>query len=168
MSDYIPFDIQKEIIKSVPDVESLIRFRSVSKSWKSFINSPQFIAGYGVRLSQPHRLILRYIVADSFEEKYISFLDDNDTFKQQHDSPPTVSDLIKQLENFSIVVGSSHGLWCLCGNIDSEKRIVVLWNPSIRKSIGIVVPYEFNRSPFKTTVFGFGVSPLQVLADDSM
>ncbi|GJX46293.1 probable LRR receptor-like serine/threonine-protein kinase isoform X2 [Tanacetum coccineum] len=59
MSDFIPFDIQKEIIKRVPDVESLIRFRSVSKSWKSFINSPQFIAGYDVRLSQPHRLILR-------------------------------------------------------------------------------------------------------------
>ncbi|GKC65886.1 probable LRR receptor-like serine/threonine-protein kinase isoform X2 [Tanacetum coccineum] len=59
MPDFIPFDIQKEIIKRVPDVKSLTRFRSVSKSWKSFINSPQFIAGYDVRLSQPHRLILR-------------------------------------------------------------------------------------------------------------
>ncbi|GJS20103.1 probable galacturonosyltransferase 7 isoform X2 [Tanacetum coccineum] len=51
MSDNIPFEIQMEIIKKVPDVGSLIRFRSVSKPWKSFIDSPQCIAGSGVRLS---------------------------------------------------------------------------------------------------------------------
>ncbi|GKB27294.1 reverse transcriptase domain-containing protein [Tanacetum coccineum] len=160
MSDNIPFEIQMEIIKKVPDVESLIRFRSVSKPWKSFIDSRQCIAGYNVHLSQPHRLILRYIDLDSFEEKYLSFLDDNDTFTQQHDSPPIVSDLIKQLEKFSEVVGSSHGLWCLFGYHDSGKSILVLWNPSIRKSVGIVVPYDFNMFPYKTTVFGFGVCPV--------
>ncbi|GJS20099.1 F-box/kelch-repeat protein-like protein [Tanacetum coccineum] len=161
MSDNIPFEIQMEIIKKVPDVESLIRFRSVSKEWKSFIDSPQCIAGYYVRLSQPHRLILRYIDLDSFEAKYISFLDDNDTFTQENDSPPIVSDLIKQIEEFSKVVGSSHGLWCLYGNDDSGERMVVLWNPSIRKSVGIVVPYDvFDTSPYKTTVFGFGVCPV--------
>ncbi|GJV25953.1 reverse transcriptase domain-containing protein [Tanacetum coccineum] len=160
MSDNIPFEIQMEIIKKVSDVESLIRFRSVSKEWKCFIDSPQCIAGYNVRLSQPHRLILRYIDMDSYEEKYVTFLDDNDTFTQLHDSPPTVPDLIKQLEDFSKVVGSSHGLWCLYGNTDSGKRMVVLWNPSIRKSIGIVVPYVFSGPPYKTTVFGFGVCPV--------
>ncbi|GJW63531.1 F-box protein-like protein [Tanacetum coccineum] len=131
MSDNIPFEIQMEIIKKVPDVESLIRFRSVSKQWKSFIDSPQCIAGNGVCLSQPHRLILRYIDLDSFEEKYVSFLDDNDNFTQQNDSPPIVSDLIKQIEEFTKVFGSSHGLWCLYENNDS--------------------------APYKTTAFGFGV-----------
>ncbi|GKD42250.1 reverse transcriptase domain-containing protein [Tanacetum coccineum] len=34
---------------------SMIRFRSVSKPWMSFIDSPEFITGFGVRHSQPHR-----------------------------------------------------------------------------------------------------------------
>ncbi|GKB61169.1 ribonuclease H-like domain-containing protein [Tanacetum coccineum] len=43
MSDNIPFDIQTEIIKRAP-VKSVIRFRTVSKSWKSLIDSSEFIA----------------------------------------------------------------------------------------------------------------------------
>ncbi|GJW71534.1 hypothetical protein Tco_0128451, partial [Tanacetum coccineum] len=31
---------------------------SVSKPWKSFIDSFEFIAGYGARDTQPHRLLL--------------------------------------------------------------------------------------------------------------
>ncbi|GJW60406.1 ribonuclease H-like domain-containing protein, partial [Tanacetum coccineum] len=41
MSDNIPFDIQTEIIKRAP-VKSVIRFRTVSKSWKSLIDSSEF------------------------------------------------------------------------------------------------------------------------------
>ena len=39
MSDNIPFEIQTEIIKKVPDIKSLIRFRAVSKPWKSLIDT---------------------------------------------------------------------------------------------------------------------------------
>ncbi|GJZ37139.1 zinc finger, CCHC-type containing protein [Tanacetum coccineum] len=60
MSDNIPFKIQTEIIKRVSDVKSLIGLRSVSKQWKSLIDSSQFIAGYGARKTQPHSLFLRY------------------------------------------------------------------------------------------------------------
>nr|GEY61797.1 hypothetical protein [Tanacetum cinerariifolium] len=60
MSDNIPFDMQMEIIKRVPDVKYLIRFRAVSKPWKSFIDSSEFITCYGARCSQPHHLLLRY------------------------------------------------------------------------------------------------------------
>nr|GFB36627.1 hypothetical protein [Tanacetum cinerariifolium] len=60
MSDNVPFDMQMEIIKRVSDVKSLIRFRAVSKPWKSFIDSSEFITCYGARRSQPHHLLLRY------------------------------------------------------------------------------------------------------------
>ncbi|MFS7957923.1 putative F-box domain-containing protein [Helianthus anomalus] len=36
MSDNVPFEIQEELIKRLP-VKSLIRFRSVSKSWKAVV-----------------------------------------------------------------------------------------------------------------------------------
>ncbi|GJV58084.1 F-box protein-like protein [Tanacetum coccineum] len=142
-----------EIIKKVPDLKHLIQFRSVSKEWKSFIDSPHFIAFFGFRVTQPHRLILNCM------DEYLCFLDDNHTFTQQQDSPPIVSDLIKQFQQFSIVVGSSCGSWCLEGNI-SGRNMLVLWNPSIRRSVAIVVPYDFSY-PYKTTTFfGFGVCPV--------
>nr|GFA21054.1 hypothetical protein [Tanacetum cinerariifolium] len=68
MSDNIPFDMQMEIIKRVSDVKSLIRFRSVSKQWKSFVDSSEFIACYGARRSQPHHLLLRYKEAKEDKE----------------------------------------------------------------------------------------------------
>ncbi|KAK9077307.1 hypothetical protein SSX86_005644 [Deinandra increscens subsp. villosa] len=45
MSDNIPFELQLEIIKRLP-VEPLLRFRSVSKTWKSLIDSSDFTADY--------------------------------------------------------------------------------------------------------------------------
>ncbi|GJS70358.1 retrovirus-related pol polyprotein from transposon TNT 1-94 [Tanacetum coccineum] len=65
-----------EIIKRVPDVKSLIRFRAVSKPWKSFVDSPEFITGYSARDTHPHRLLLRYRDnVHPYEFKYVSFVD---------------------------------------------------------------------------------------------
>ncbi|GJX89753.1 F-box protein-like protein [Tanacetum coccineum] len=158
MSDNIPFDIQMEIIKRVPDVKSLIRFRAVSKQWKSFIDSSEFIACYGARRSQPHHLLLRY--EESIEVKYLSFLDDVSFPHQQQDFAPNVPLLIKQLI-YSEVIGSSCGLWCLhdYSSLETEE-MVVIWNPSIRKSVCIVVPCVLKYCPSqKMTHYGFGVCP---------
>nr|GEV34524.1 hypothetical protein [Tanacetum cinerariifolium] len=109
MLDHIPYEIQLEIIKRVSVVKSLVRFMSVSKPWKSFIESSEFIACFGVRHTQPHRLLLR-----------------------------------------------SCGLWGLQGFRKSTPELFVIWNPSIRKLVGIVVPH-LHKS---ITCFGFGVCPL--------
>ncbi|GJZ34015.1 putative F-box domain-containing protein [Tanacetum coccineum] len=166
MSDNIPYEIQLEIIKKVSetvDVKALIRFRSVSKRWMSFIDSPEFIAFYGVRQSQPHRLLLRYKeIINPLEFKYISFIDDVTFSQQQQDFPPNVSDLVKHLK-YSKVIGSSCGLWCF-HDYRSRTKMVVIWNPSIGKSVGIVVPRLLNNSPISPdhmqfTTLGFGVCP---------
>ncbi|GJS47972.1 F-box/kelch-repeat protein-like protein [Tanacetum coccineum] len=156
MSDNIPYEIQMEIIKKVPDVKSLIRFRSVSKQWKSFIDSSEFITSYCARDTQPQSLLLRYI--DNVDEvKYVSFADDVTFPQQQQDFAPNVPLLVKQLYN-SKVIGSSYGLWCFHGYKNPEKGMVVIWNPSIRKYVGIVMPRVLSVSG-KLTHFGFGVSP---------
>ncbi|GJY29517.1 putative F-box protein [Tanacetum coccineum] len=115
MSDVVPFEVQMEIVKRVDDVSSLIRFRSVSKEWKLFIDSREFIAGYGFRHTQPSRFMLRYLhyLLDEFGElistgliwfseleRYICFVDNDDGFALQHDFPPfvVVPDLIQQLK----------------------------------------------------------------------
>ncbi|GKC76967.1 hypothetical protein Tco_1127741 [Tanacetum coccineum] len=71
-------------------------------------------------------------------EKYICFVDNDDGFALQHEFPPfvVVPDLIQQLKGDKIVVGMSRGLFCMHG-LDISGTIVV-WNPSIRKSVGIV------------------------------
>ena len=160
MPDNITFDIQTEIIKRVPDVKSLLRFRAVSKSWKSLIDSSEFITGYGARETQPRRLLLRYKKAgDPREVKYVSFVDDENDILTQQDFAPNAPLLMKQF-NFEFVIGGSCGLWCLHGyNSSSETEMVVIWNPSIRKSVGIVVPCVLRNTCERMNRFGFGVCP---------
>ncbi|GJV81771.1 putative F-box protein [Tanacetum coccineum] len=185
MSDVVPFEVQMEIVKRVDDVSSLIRFRSVSKEWKSFIDSRDFIAGYGFRHTQPSRFMLRYLhyqenhkeddLLDEFGEiirtgliwfseleKYICFVDNDDGFALQHDFPPfvVVPDLIQQLKGDKIVVGMSRGLFCMHGlDINSGRGTIVIWNPSIRKSVGILVPDHVPHT-FDFDNYGFGVCPV--------
>ncbi|KAJ0727430.1 putative F-box domain-containing protein [Helianthus annuus] len=147
MSDNIPIELQSEIIKRVP-VKSLLQFRSVSKRWKSLIESSEFIADHSVNQTQPHHLLLRY--TERSELKYVSIVDD-DSFPQ-HKFFPTVPPTAKLLK-YNRMNYSSHGLVCLCGFVhDLKKHLIVLWNPWIRKSVEIVFPYILNA-------LGFGVCP---------
>ncbi|GJZ10302.1 retrovirus-related pol polyprotein from transposon TNT 1-94 [Tanacetum coccineum] len=159
MSDNISFDLQIEIIKKVCDVKSLVRFRSVSKPWKSFIDSSQFIKGYGARHTQPHSHILSLSQGIGDELRYICLVDDdNETFKvqQQEFAPFVLSPLLKQYY-FSFVVGACHGLLCLYGLHKGYKEwMLFIWNPSIGKSFGIVGP-SYHSHIFS---YGFGVCPV--------
>ncbi|KAJ9542394.1 LOW QUALITY PROTEIN: hypothetical protein OSB04_028900, partial [Centaurea solstitialis] len=161
MSPYIAFDIQRDVIKRLP-VKSLIRFRSVCKAWKSLIDSSEFISGYSVPQNQNH-LLVKYEVGDRQETEFkcVCFVDD-DTFPQQMFTP-TVPPLLEQLKLWRII-GSSHGVLCFSyflhrKNSDDWRESVtdmaILWNPSIRKSIAVVVPVE----PYFLSVLGFGVCP---------
>ncbi|KAJ0727434.1 putative F-box domain-containing protein [Helianthus annuus] len=148
MSDNIPFELQVEIIKRVP-VKSLLQFRSVSKQWKSLIDSSEFIADHTLKHSQQHHhLLVRY--TKCFEIKYVSIVDD-DSFLR-HKFFPTVPPTAKLLTH-PRMIASSHGLVCLCGfAYDLKKNLIVLWNPSIRKSVEIELPNKLNA-------LGFGVCP---------
>ncbi|GJR98446.1 F-box protein-like protein [Tanacetum coccineum] len=161
MSDNIPFEIQIEIIKRAP-VKSLIRFRSVSKSWKSLIDSSEFIAGYRARKTQPRSLLVRYKDNSDCYERYVSV--NNDTFTQQQDLTPNVPALMKQIK-FLLVIGYSRGLLCFHASFE-KKGMLVLWNPSIRRSVSIIGSFEVRRpitfigSPYLFDLFGFAVCPV--------
>ncbi|GKD34941.1 probable galacturonosyltransferase 7 isoform X2 [Tanacetum coccineum] len=163
MSDNIPFEIQMEIIKKVSDVKSLIQFRSVSKPWKSFIDTSEFIKGYGARHTQPRSLIVSLSPGTWNELRYICLVDDdnNKTCKvqQQELAPFVMSPLLKQYTVYK-VVGACHGLLCLFGyNKDNCRTMVVIWNPSIGKSFGIAIPRCPPKIEIKM-VYGFSVCPV--------
>ncbi|GKC69313.1 retrovirus-related pol polyprotein from transposon TNT 1-94 [Tanacetum coccineum] len=164
-----------EVIKNVYDVKSLIQFRLVSKRWKSFIDSSEFIKCYGARHTQPYSRILSY-KSDYFmdEAKYIYLVDDNiETLKvQKQELTPFVMSLLLKQYCLSFVVGSCHGLLCLYGLHKGYKQwMVVIWNPSIGKLFDIVVPSFYSHSQIYSRnqqtincsqnklVFGFGVCP---------
>ncbi|KAJ0449761.1 putative F-box domain-containing protein [Helianthus annuus] len=140
MSDNnVPFEIQEEIIKRLP-VKSLIRFRSVSKSWNSLIGSSNFITHY--RSQQQHLLVSNYL------SNRVSIIDDN-TFPQQR--VPLTLRLYDKVLKGQKKIGSSHGLLCLY-----RRGKVVIWNPLITKLVVVVVPNVADDKMFKS-VLGFGV-----------
>ncbi|KAI3725466.1 hypothetical protein L1987_65254 [Smallanthus sonchifolius] len=129
-----------------------MQFRSVSKTWKSLIESSGFIAEYS---SQQQHLLVSSDYADDYgNEKYVSFVDDH-TFPQ-HKLPLT---LPLSLHDYDII-GCSHGLLCLYGyrydgNDGLTTDMAVLWNMSIRKGVVVVVPNVGDE--MCTTDLGFGV-----------
>nr|GEZ33618.1 hypothetical protein [Tanacetum cinerariifolium] len=156
MSDYIPFKIQSEIITRLP-VKSVVQCRSVSKLWKSLIDSSEFITSYHTCKTQPqHHLFIRYKLAN--ELKYVSVLDD-DSFPN-HKSSLTVPQPVSQL-GYILTLTSVNGLLCFFGSLQDvfNKKIVVLWNPSIGKAVGVTISNSL-RIPDGLTFVGFGVCPI--------
>nr|GEV63940.1 hypothetical protein [Tanacetum cinerariifolium] len=152
MSDYIPIEIQLEIMKKLP-VKSLVQFRSVSKQWKSFIDYPEFTKTYHINHPNPqHHLLVGYTL--DAVRTYTSIIDD-DTFPQQKFliTPPEPLNLLRHAKT----VGSVDGLVCF-GGWYKDNKMVVLWNPSIRKSVAIPIPNVID-SLCGYTCIGFGVCP---------
>ncbi|XP_071697791.1 putative F-box protein At1g32420 [Rutidosis leptorrhynchoides] len=157
MLNHIPFDIQTEIIKRLA-VKPLIRFRSVSKTWKSLINSPKFVATYGIDHIQMRHILVPYYKDYTF--MYTSFVDyDDDTFLFDQ----TIVHVLPREHNSyrCRILGSSHGLFGLVYDhtylYDGVKKMYVIWNPSIRKSIGIDALKPLRYSLNKVY---FGVCPV--------
>nr|GFA89663.1 hypothetical protein [Tanacetum cinerariifolium] len=151
MSDYIPFEIQSEIMKRLL-VKSLLQFRSVSKQWKSFIDNLKFIKDY--HPNPPHRLLVRHTL--NTVPTYTSIIDDN-TFPEQK-FPLTTPEPLKLLR-FTFTLGFVDGLLGFYGfyqDVDLETYMVVLWNTSVRKCVGIPIP-NVLYSPQGYTRIAFGV-----------
>ncbi|XP_071695364.1 putative F-box protein At1g47790 [Rutidosis leptorrhynchoides] len=161
MSGHIPFEIQTEIVKRLP-VKSLLQFRSVSKSWKSLIDTSEFITNYhssGTHLQ--HRLLVRSIQSNSYDfdnEKYVSIVNDNDDDDSFPQNALTliVPSSVRLLGEHPKLLGSSQGVFCFYQwpELNDTETTVVIWNPAIRKSLDIVVP-----NFIVTSILGFGVCP---------
>ncbi|KAJ0495130.1 putative F-box domain-containing protein [Helianthus annuus] len=153
MPDNIPFELRELIINKLP-VEPLIRFRTVCKAWKSLIDSSDFIRNHITQQNQQH-LLVRYHDAVHLELKYVSIADNDDATFPHHKVPVTIPQSVVNMVHYEITVDSSHGLLCLFGYFDEK---AVIWNPSIRKAVDVVLPNmaDFEIDVYRT-VLGFGV-----------
>ncbi|XP_050283006.1 F-box/kelch-repeat protein At3g23880-like isoform X2 [Quercus robur] len=126
MSDYLPEEVVLQILCRLP-VKSLIRFRSVSKSWNSLITTSAFIDSHLTQsLSLPSNSNKLIVSQHDVCYKFIHD-DDNDSDSSFHQFQNVVLPL-----SFSYLrlIGSVNGLFCLC-----EEEQIILWNPCIRKFI---------------------------------
>ncbi|GKA49379.1 hypothetical protein Tco_0742452 [Tanacetum coccineum] len=131
-------------MKSLP-VKYILQFRTVSKESKSCIDLINFQKTYGVRSSNDCCMILRYNQA---LPSYMLSLDHNLTY----------SPLLTGVNDSNLLpVGTCHGIWCFSYGIPGI--CCSLWNPSIKRSINILVP-AFNSQPKSYKILlGFSVRP---------
>ncbi|GJS84328.1 F-box domain containing protein [Tanacetum coccineum] len=144
MSDNIPFDIQMAIMNRL-HVKSLLQFHTVSKQWKFSIDNFEFIRNYGSRERNSCCFNLSY---KHDNQGFIYFVDENLAFRH----------LDSNLNIFSLTpVASSKGVWCFAYG---ENSMLLLWNPSIKKSMGILVPNYMLQPSSPKMIFGFSIRPV--------
>ncbi|GKD68293.1 F-box domain containing protein [Tanacetum coccineum] len=144
MSDNIPFDIQLAIMNRLP-VKSLLQFRTVSKLWKYSIDCSDFVREYGFRESNNCCLYLTF--KQNFEGVICS-VDDN----------LALSPVVSNLKFFNLTpFATSEGVWCFSYG---ENSMLLIWNPSLKKSVRILVPNYLLEADSPKMLFGFGVHPV--------
>ncbi|XP_058203831.1 F-box/kelch-repeat protein At3g23880-like [Rhododendron vialii] len=143
LPDLLP-ELIVEILSRLP-VKSLLRFRCVSKSWRSLISRPEFakthlsLASMGTDYTHHHRLILSYPYphTDVKSCSLYSILNEQCDTAVDLDFPSKVSN------HRGTIVGCCDGLVCVASD-----REVFIWNPSTRKSkrlpdVEIPSPYHY-------------------------
>ncbi|XP_060178561.1 F-box/kelch-repeat protein At3g23880-like [Lycium barbarum] len=130
----LPAEIVTEILLKLP-VKSLLKFRSVSKSWLELISSPHFVKTHLLLSSSDkdythHGLMFKFASTSDQGVKDCSLsalLNHPITEAFDLDYPG------KNPKDYPWLVGSINGLICLSIRIDDGLYDLFLWNPSIRK-----------------------------------
>ncbi|KAG8380414.1 hypothetical protein BUALT_Bualt06G0012900 [Buddleja alternifolia] len=156
ITEEIPEDIIEEILSWLP-VKSLLKFRCVSKSWRSLISTLRFVQSHLRNSSTTTNLKHHGIITSTYRSydrklQYCSLhslLHERAIHAVDFDYPITDS-------NQSVsVVGSCNGLVCLLIN----RNNFILWNPSMRKSRKLPDVLDAELKPefdFYVKKYGFG------------
>lgn len=143
-------DLTAKIIRRLP-AKSLLRSRSVSKSWCSHISNPDFIRLNVLQSAKnPQKVLLRQQVLVKekmyYREEYIEYF-----YTLHPDQSTGIKPVNLPRSNFDII-GSCNGILYL---IEFGTNIS-LWNPSIRRKRTLPAnPFEEPR-----VAIGFGFDPI--------
>ncbi|XP_052171332.1 F-box protein At3g07870-like [Diospyros lotus] len=144
---YLPQELLVEIFKRLP-VKSLLRLRSVSKSWCSLISSREFITLHMNYSVNNTRMLVCYYPSERYALHY-----DNDAFELHSE----VEFPFRMPNSYYRIVGSCNGLVCVGYNLVFYSNDLFLWNPSIRKIVTLPTPgITFKSHGACMLVLGFG------------
>ncbi|KAK2986254.1 hypothetical protein RJ640_021823 [Escallonia rubra] len=136
-------------------VNSLLRCKSVCKSWYTLITKPSFATAHlncNTALKRNHRILLKCFLQGS-KRSVLSFLSD-EISGDDHVPPTEIT--IPHSNEFLQMLGPCNGLVCLTDHDD-----IILCNPSI-KDFRVLPPPSFNypQGLFSSTLgVGFGFDP---------
>ena len=149
----IPDEVIVEILVRLP-VRSLLQFRSVCKSWKTLISSPQFAKDHFQFSTTNPMLTQQQLVCSTIDDYHpheCKFISCPVKSLLEWRCTPARAAKLRMRHGFSIL-GSCNGLLCL---YDIFNSYVQLWNPSTR--------FRSERSPtvdsnpyYDVTYHGFG------------
>ncbi|KAL4569855.1 hypothetical protein LXL04_025499 [Taraxacum kok-saghyz] len=156
MLDYFPRDLLIEILKWLP-VNSILQCRTVCKSWNSLVTSNDFISAHhnltkSIIENGNQTLLIRYFDQTRKLEQYIIGKDD-ETFGLKFSN---IEFQHASTSAYFRVVGYYDGVVCLSDDLFDSMFMVILWNPSIKKSIRVMVP-NYEQNWIQRAVLGFGV-----------
>ncbi|GKB52145.1 F-box/kelch-repeat protein-like protein [Tanacetum coccineum] len=130
MSDYLCEEFIDEILERLPS-KSLLRFRSVSKSWDCRISSPNFIRKHAIRsvtTTTCKKIRIRVITCFNQELAYVDWSVLTDEYTRR--------ELAKFTESDYRITGSCFGIICM-GTRKYYNPSVILWNPSVRRKLTV-------------------------------
>ncbi|KAK8549134.1 hypothetical protein V6N11_017829 [Hibiscus sabdariffa] len=128
MSDYTPVEVILKVLKRLP-VKSLVRFRSVCKSWNTLICNQSFIAAH-LQATPNNTSFLLLACLKKYRVNYSLHYDKAGFGKFKHLQFPKFDYNAAD----SAVVGSCNGLICVQLFYHGEFDFYfVLWNPAILK-----------------------------------
>ncbi|XP_076948097.1 F-box/kelch-repeat protein At3g23880-like [Bidens hawaiensis] len=153
----LPKDIAVEILLKLP-VKSVLRCKSVCKSWYSLISDPQFVKSHlaiSTRSNnhyRQHRLII-FGIKGRMIKTYNphDVLYDNSINSALELDHPYKHMTLNYFWFGLLYVGCCNGLLCMA----IEKDVLIIWNPSTRKSY-ILPPTGYRKIELGYVRYGFG------------
>ncbi|KAK3001048.1 hypothetical protein RJ639_020457, partial [Escallonia herrerae] len=150
-------DVVREILLMLP-VKSLLKCKSVCKSWYTLITKPSFISAHfncNAALKRSHCILVKRVLPEHVPptESVLSFLS-NEISSDDH--VPQTEITISHFNHFLQMVGPCNGIVCL-----TDHRDIFLCNPSIRDFKVLPAPsFNYPQGLFSTTLgVGFGFDP---------
>ncbi|KAK3025733.1 hypothetical protein RJ639_042502 [Escallonia herrerae] len=153
----VPDDVVIEILLRLP-VKSLLRCKSVCKSWFGLIKSSNFISKHHHHENNHTRILVHHrIHDDAGKERYLFSL-----FTDEPHSRQDLNYLHMPGPLFRHVIGSYDGLVLLCDGTEFDHPQMALWNPATREFKPLPIPKSNLPPHFKACEcsFGFGWDPL--------
>ncbi|XP_074378718.1 F-box protein At2g21930-like [Apium graveolens] len=172
-NNFIPDDLLMNILRRLP-VKTLLRFKSVSKHWLSFITNPTFVDSHLRHASENNESLLFHTTRD-FYHNAISLCCHIDSIV---DLPYFEGELLRDF----FIVGSCNGIVCVASvnrthlwvGFHSRRRYLCtgnfrtysvtlqlyLWNPATKKSNLLPSLHSLVKVDSNFEYVGFGFDPI--------
>ncbi|XP_059633653.1 F-box/kelch-repeat protein At3g06240-like [Cornus florida] len=147
LNQNLPAEIQMNILSCLP-VKSLLRFRCVSKQFRSLISDPYFVKFH----------LNRSLLSKNYQKVFLSSFPpqsiDYESFLDNHNNKNALVELDCPSYSYVSVIGSCNGLICYVDHRVYGQSKVIIYNPSTRVSKEL--PKPPNPLSVIIAYYGFG------------